>query len=583
MVLALIFMFTVTAGAEEITEGEQTEPVVVDSGECGAEGGNVLWTLYSNGVLEITGTGAMDDFGSGHRAPWFEYRIGTNPSVVITSIVINSGVTRIGNWAFDQLNLQNATIPGTVETIGNHAFSFCGELTSLTLPVGVIELEEYAFDNCKSLAYVSLPDGLEIIGGNAFSTTDLTGIIIPSTVKEIGSFAFYNTELASLNIPASVTTIGEAAFMHNEALTYVEIPATVTNIGTRLFEYCTNLVSVKLPDNMEEIPERMFWYCYDLTDITIPDSVIKIGDTAFWYATSLSEINIPSKVKEIGQSAFGNTALKTISLPASLETIDRLAFNIDTLSSIDVDSASPNFKSVDGVLYSKDMTELVCYPAAKEDETYTIPNGVTSIRDFYTTDKLTSLTIPRTVTKMQDCDFISHTLTDIYFKGTSEEFYQIIGLGSVIQRKNLHFHESHTMSEWTIDSAASCQNEGEKSRYCTDDCGYSETEVIPVAEHTMGAWYTAVNPACAEDGLQIRECTYNCGTSEEKVIPATGHKDSDPYNGYCDTCDEETDAMKNCSCNCHKDGIMGIIWKIISFFYKIFKTNPQCTCGASHY
>lgn len=582
MVLALIFMFTVTAGAEEITEGEQTEPVVVDSGECGAEGDNVLWTLYSDGVLEITGTGAMEDFYRG-SAPWFEYRIEAHPSIVITSIVINSGVTRIGDWAFHRLDFQNVTIPGTVETIGNHAFYFCDEFTSLTLPVGVIELEEYAFNDCYSLAYVSLPEGLEIIGSHAFGSTALTDIVIPGTVKEIGSFAFYNTKLTGVNIPASVTTIGEAAFKHNLSLTYVEIPDTVTNIGTRLFEQCENLIGVKLPDNMQEIPARMFWYCYDLTDITIPDSVTKIGEGAFCHARSLTKINIPAKVKEIGIGAFDAAALNTISLPASLETINRFAFRtFDTLYSIDVDGANPNFKSVDGVLYSKDMTELVCYPAAKEGETYTIPNGVTSIREFYTTDKLKSLTIPRTVTNIYDCDFTSKTLTDIYFMGTSEEWNQITGITS-FYNKNIHFHESHTMSEWTIDSAASCQNEGEKSRYCTYDCGYSETEVIPVAEHTMGSWYTAVNPACTEDGLQIRECTYNCGTSEEKVIPATGHKDSDPYNGYCDTCDEETDAMKNCSCNCHKDGIMGIIWKIISFFYKIFKTNPQCTCGASHY
>ncbi|MBQ7006385.1 MAG: leucine-rich repeat domain-containing protein, partial [Oscillospiraceae bacterium] len=211
MVLALIFMFTVTAGAEEITEGEQTEPVVVDSGECGAEGDNVLWTLYSDGVLEITGTGAMEDFYSG-SAPWFEYRIGTNSSTVITSIVIKSGVTRIGNWAFNQLSLQDATVPGTVETIGNHAFYFCKQLTSLTLPVGVIELEEYAFNDCSNLAYVSLPEGLEIIGSHAFGSTALTDIVIPGTVKEIGSFAFYNTKLTGVNIPASVTTIGEAAF-----------------------------------------------------------------------------------------------------------------------------------------------------------------------------------------------------------------------------------------------------------------------------------------------------------------------------------------------------------------------------------
>ena len=582
--LALICVFTMTAVATEIADGEPIEPTVVDSGECGAEGDNVLWKLYSDGLLEITGTGAMADFGGDNDlAPWRGYR-----NEKLTSIVINNGVTRIGDFAFQLLDFHSVSIPATVETIGKKAFYFSDDFTTLSLPVGVIELEEYAFDNCRKLAYVSLPAGLEIIGDHAFSTTDLTGIAIPNTVKEIGAGAFYNTELAAINIPESVKTIGEAAFMLIDELTYVEIPNTVTSIGARLFEMCYNLASVKLPDNMKEIPNRMFWYCHDLTDITIPSSVTKIDYDAFWYAKSLSQINIPSNVKEIGNGAFGFTALTSVAIPASVETLGEGVFRIESLRNINVAGSNKNYKSVDGVLYSKDMTELICYPAAKSGETYTIPNGVEIIHkySFNYVDELTSLIIPRTVTRTNsnyDCYYCTN-LKDVYFKGTSEEWNKINGIKtSGFLSKTIHYHEAHTMSDWTVDSKATCKAEGEQSRYCTYDCGYTETATIPVAAHAMGNWYTAKNPTCTAKGQSKRDCTYGCGTSETKDISATGHKDGNPYDGYCDICGAETDAVENCSCNCHKDGFMGFIWKIISFFQKLFKTNEQCACGIAHY
>ena len=531
--LALICVFTMTAVATDGIE-EPVIPTIVDSGECGAEGDNVLWKFYSDGLLEITGIGDMADYKA-TTAPWVDYRLEK-----IKTLVIDSGVTKIG---------------------------------------------DYAFDNCRKLASVKLPANLEFIGSHAFSTTNLTSIKIPDTVKEIGEFAFYNTELNGIEIPSSVTTIGEAAFMLIEELTSVEVPNTVINIGTRLFEMCYNLVSVKLPDNMKEIPERMFWYCYDLTDITIPSTVTKIGDLAFWYATSLAAINIPSSVKEIGTSAFGYTALTAITLTENVEFIDVGAFRIPGLQNINVVANNPYFESVDGVIYTEDMSELVAYPGGKDDTSYVVAKPVALIRDyaFYYAKNLESVTIYRNITRIGNDAFYSGRKPDVYYMATSEEWKKVNTYGSGMGFMTIYFHEGHTMSSWIVDSAANCQVTGEKSRYCTDDCGYTETEVIPSTVHSMSEWYTVKNPTCTVNGQLKSDCIYGCGTSTTKAIATIGHKDDNPFDGYCDVCGAETDAVKNCSCNCHKGGFMGFIWKIMSFFQRLFKANQMCSCGMAHY
>ena len=142
--LALICVFTMTAVATEIAEEEPVVPTVVDSGECGAEGDNVLWKLYSDGLLEITGTGAMADYS--HGGPW-----GTQSSGVV-KVVISEGVTRIGNASFEQcIDIIDVSIPNTVTNIGVRAFDYCNKLKSVILPSGITSISEGAFCGCGKL------------------------------------------------------------------------------------------------------------------------------------------------------------------------------------------------------------------------------------------------------------------------------------------------------------------------------------------------------------------------------------------------------------------------------------------------
>ena len=138
-----------------------------------------------------------------------------------------------------------------------------------------------------------------------------------------------------------------------------------------------------------------------------------IGDNAFFNCTSLTSVTIGNSVTTIGNKAFSDcTGLTTITIPNSVTTIKELAFsNCTGLIEINVDDNNKKYSSIDGVLYNKDVSELICYPCGMPLNSFSIPNSVTKIGNsaFYGCDGLTSVTIPNSVTTIGedafgDCD-----------------------------------------------------------------------------------------------------------------------------------------------------------------------------------
>ena len=181
-----------------------------------------------------------------------------------------------------------------------------------------------------------------------------------------------------------VTSIGNHAFVMCFDLTSVEIPNSVTSIGGSAFSDCDGLTSVEIPNSVTSIGDGAFGYCDGLISVEIPNSVTSIGYFAFSSCDGLTSIEIPNSVTSIGDGAFADCS---------------------GLMEIKVAESNPNYVSIDGCLYSKDVTTLCCCPGAKTS--ITIPNSVTEISKyaFRGCSGLTSVEIPNTVTEIADYVF----------------------------------------------------------------------------------------------------------------------------------------------------------------------------------
>jgi hypothetical protein len=368
----------------------------------------------------------------------------------------NSPLTTICDFAFNGVILTEITLPASVTSIGNNAFSQCWSLTSVNIPAGVTSIGTNVFSECAALRNITIDtdqlifttsrtwltmfpaDNLSVtfsknIPNNAFysasANTRLKSVTIAAGVTSIGQQAFQNcTGLTSVTIPAGVTSIGQQAFQNCTSLTSVNIPASVTSIGNNAFDGCTNLADVTFAAGSQRttIGQQAFYNCANLVGVTFTagSQLTTIGEYAFYNCAKITSITLSASVTSIGQYAFQNcTALTSINIPESITiTTDQtssIRFNTFTgctaLRNITIDSDKMTFTSSGSLLvmfpadnlsvtFNKDIPDLACYSGSSNTrlKNVTIATGVTSIgyRAFYNCAGITSVTIPASVTSI---------------------------------------------------------------------------------------------------------------------------------------------------------------------------------------
>ncbi len=525
--------------SEDITVKAIWENVyAIASGTCGE---NLIWKLTEDGTLTISGEGPMTE------SPWRDY------CDKILFVVVEDGVTCVASSAFDT----------------------CSEILRVMLPDSVTSIGSYAFARCQSLIEINLPDSLTSIGDGAFYYCgSITSLMIPNGVTTINEYAFYMCKnLENITIPDSVTSIADYAFYMCESLKSLTIPDSVTSIADYVFYYCKSLLYIKLPAGLTELNLGMFFYCEKLESIEIPKGVTHIGDHAFYYCRDLKTITIPASVTHIGQNVFGSC---------------------DDLESIHVESENKYYCSVDGVLFNKNMTQLIRFPSSHRSALYVIPAGITDIASTAFDNCLLSyIEIPASVTSIGDaafyfCQFLKtikipdgvssignnmfqqcfhlaevslpatvtsignhafygcESLKTVCFNGTEEQWDAItVNVGNdYLLNAEIIFTHNHTYGDisytWSKDNVQ-CS----ATSICTD-CGKTVTETIFATIETS-------DPTCIEVGFTIYTATFiNNGFAQQQKkveIPAKGHIE-EVIPGYPATLTEPglTDGMKCSVC-----------------------------------
>ena len=349
------------------------------SGTCGD---NLTWNLdTSTGVLTISGSGEMNNYSSSSSVPWYDNKN------YITSVVIGDSVTSIGGYAFSSCDkLESVTIPDSVETIGDRAFDDCDKLTTIDVAT---DNANYASEN-GVLFNKNITTLIQYPAGKTE-----TNYIIPGSVETIGGGAFSCCDsLTEVTIGNSVETIGGGAFSFCDSLTEVTIGNSVKTIGAYAFSCCDKLESVTIPDSVETIGDYAFYICAKLESVTIGNSVETIGGGAFSCCYKLESVTIGNSVGIIGYDAFDG------------------CYN---LSAINVDTDNANYASKNGVLFNKNLTTLITYPAGKADTSYTIPESVETIGNdaFRYCGRLTTVEIPDSVKTIGSNAFAHCSLTKV--------------------------------------------------------------------------------------------------------------------------------------------------------------------------
>ena len=437
---------------------------------------------------------------------------------LFTYEVVDGTVTIIGcDWDYDGELVIPETLGGLpVTTIGSTAFSGCDDLTNVVLPNSITTLEPYAFGNCEWLTEFEIPNSVTTIGYAAFDCYMVASDSHPvfSTIdgvlfnKEQTTLLRYPAHLTATTyaIPEGVTTIEKYAFADSAALTTVTIPQSVTSMGEYAFTG-SGLTAITIPGSISTIADHAFWICNDLADVTLSQGITTIEANAFQWCDSITSITLPESLKTIGDEAFyGSDGLTVVTIPANVTAIGGAAFGCDMV----VSTNNATYSSKDGVLFNKNQTTLVRYPANKKATAYTVPNGVTCIgrSAFSYSSNLNKVVLPKGLTTIDDnAFFLAYGLEEVNIPAG------VTAIGSFAfgstRLKEIHIPNGITeISEWTF-----------------SDCSELTTVTIPesvttIGRQAFGSCGKLTSITIPQGVTVIKDYTfYECSSLTQMVIP----------------------------------------------------------------
>ncbi|MBQ9517543.1 MAG: leucine-rich repeat protein [Eubacterium sp.] len=513
------------------------------SGSCGT---NATWNYNSSThTLTISGTGATKDYRDTtnkilrtEQAPWIDYK------AEIQNVVVNEGITEIGDYAFFECNaLTSVSLPNTLEkldgwggAVGNvdktyGCFQACTALVSITLPNSLVEIEPYVFNGCTALKNIIIPNNVTTIGKYAFfECSALERITFGNSLTTLGENCFRNSGLKKVNWNDALTTIPNYAFL-GCGFVEVELPDTVTSVGTQAFKNCTflrnftiNNASTTLSGNVCEGSNQTVTvyghsgstaqsfaetYSYNFVSLdscshTNTHTVVSVEPTCTTEGTEqIICDDCGAVVRENSLDALGHTWGEPVDVQDETFVDGHIykTYVCETCGESKTDAihqrtADIDLENVDPININPSIDESIL------NETIFV-----WIDGYYSKTVIREATCTQTGLETYSCTVDGCVITNetgITTKATEPH---------VIPKH-------HTVTNWTVTKAATCTTEGTRTGKCVE-CGETVTETIKATGHS----YDKDNPneewdeetdghthklyTCANCGEEIEECSHN--------------------------------------------------------------------------
>ncbi len=426
--------------------------------------------------------------------------IGTCTDEIVVVPEVYNGMPVTYFWGIGS-DFSELILPDSLTGIGEGAFANCVSLTSFVIPKNVTSIAFDAFSGCTNLTSVALPDGLQHIASGAFyGCTNLQSIVFPESFLEIGGDSFKNcTSLTSVYIPKN-TMIWGNAFAGCSSLYEIRIASDhesyksedgvwFSKDGTTLMAYpaAKSDTSLTIPAGVTYISENAFIDCNNLQEIIVdPNNTMYCSIDGVLYDKNASQLIyypggktdtsyvMPESITSVNNLSC--SALESITISDELYLYDNIFIACPSLKEILVTPTNSSYCSVDGILFSVNMTKLIAYPRGKQESIYTVADGVTHIGAyaFSNCTNLLQIVLPEGVAKYGNEAFSGCTnLTSIHIPFSTKKFspgsmYAERLFKDCVNLKEIHY--AGTMTQWEDIGKISGwdRNTGDYIIYCTD-------------------------------------------------------------------------------------------------------------------
>ena len=398
-------------------------------------------------------------------------RMPRNSPITDYTVPSDCYVTAIGEHAFYYCNdLTSVEIAAGVKEIRYEAFLHCANLKSIDMGPDVQELDDYAFYYCTALESLTLSPALDDVltsTSGTLSGSPLKTLIVPKNAAFIPENMMFKETLTEIIVedgnpvftsadgvlytadPRNANATGDTLLVYPRAKadeSYSILEGTKT-VGKDAFGDNKLLTKVTMPESLEVIKQAAFAYCYGLTEIVLGKNVHTLEYDAFYHCNNMTSFTLSEKLtpETVNNSVVGGcNKLTLLYVPAAAEFVPNSIAKFGTLTEIVVEDGNSRYFSDHGVLYERTVEDgqlLHTYPRAKADEGYAILEGTKTVgRDAFRDNKLlTKVTMPDSLEVIKQAAFA-----------------YCYGLTEIVLGKNIHtleydaFYDCNNMTSFTL-------------------------------------------------------------------------------------------------------------------------------------